>query len=63
MRVNDYFSFGVRHVWVIDPEEKTVWSYTGDGRGESATVLTTDSPRLTLNMSEVFAALAEDIEP
>lgn len=63
VKINDYFSFGVRYVWVIDPEEKTAWSYTRDGKRESATVLTTDSPRLTLDISEVFAALAEDLEP
>jgi Uma2 family endonuclease len=63
VKINDYFAFGVRYVWVIDPEEKTGWSYTSDGKRESATVLTTDSPRLTLNISEVFAALEEDIEP
>jgi Uma2 family endonuclease len=53
----------VRYVWVIDPEEKAAWSYTSDGKRESETVLTTDSPRLTLNLAEVFAALEEDIEP
>ncbi len=26
VKINDYFSFGVRYVWVIDPEEKTAWS-------------------------------------
>jgi Uma2 family endonuclease len=63
VKINDYFSFGVRYVWVIDPEEKAAWSYTSDGKRESETVLTTDSPRLTLNLAEVFAALEEDIEP
>ncbi len=41
LKINDYFSFGVRYVWVIDPEEKTAWSYTSEGKRESATVLTT----------------------
>jgi Uma2 family endonuclease len=62
-KIDDYFAFGVRYVWVIDPEEKMAWSYTSDGKRESATVLTTGSPRLTLNMPEVFAALADDIVP
>jgi Uma2 family endonuclease len=63
VKINDYFAFGVRYVWVIDPEEKVAWSCMSDGKRESPAVLTTDSPRLTLDMSEVFAALAEDIEP
>jgi Uma2 family endonuclease len=63
VKINDYFAFGVRYVWVIDPEEKTAWSYTSDGQRESASVLTTDSPRLTLDIAELFAALEEDIEP
>jgi Uma2 family endonuclease len=62
VKINDYFAFGVRYVWVIDPEEKAAWSYTSDGKRESATVLKTDSPRLTLNIAEVFAALEEDLE-
>jgi len=48
---------------VIDPEEKTAWPYTSDGQRESASVLTTDSPRLTLDIAELFAALEEDLEP
>jgi Uma2 family endonuclease len=63
LKINDYFSFGVRYVWVIDPEEKTAWSYTSESKRESATVLTTDSPRLMLDITEVFAALEEDLEP
>jgi hypothetical protein len=48
---------------VIDPEEKTAWSYTSEGQRESAAVLTTDSPGLALDIAEVFAALEEDLEP
>jgi Uma2 family endonuclease len=63
VKINDYFSFGVQYVWVIDPQERTAWSYTSEGKRETATMLTTESPRLTLNISEVFAALEEDLEP
>jgi Uma2 family endonuclease len=63
VKINDYFSFGVQYVWVIDPQGKTAWSYTSEGKRESATVLTTDSPRLALDIAEIFAVLEEDLEP
>jgi hypothetical protein len=52
----------VQYVWVIDPQGKTAWSYSSEGKRETARVLTTDSPRLTLDIAEVFAALEEDLE-
>jgi Uma2 family endonuclease len=61
-RIEDYFAFGVRHVWLIDPHSKRAWSYTSEGKRESSAVLTTSEPRLTLALDEIFAALADEIE-
>jgi len=61
-KIDDYLKFGVQHVWVIDPAEKTAWSYTRDGRRQPADVLTTSNPGLTLSLKQVFEALREDIE-
>jgi Uma2 family endonuclease len=61
-RIEDYFAFGVRHVWLIDPQSKRAWSYTSEGKRESSAVLTTSEPRLTLALDEIFTALADEIE-
>jgi len=61
-KIDDYLRFGVQYVWIIDPAEKTGWSYTREGRRESAGVLTTSNPDLALSLKEVFEALDEDVE-
>ena len=61
-KIDDYLSFGVGHIWIVDPRAKKGWSYTREGRRESTEVLATSDPRLTLSLDEVFAALADDIE-
>jgi Uma2 family endonuclease len=62
-KIDDYLAFGVPYVWVIDPRRQRAWSYTKEGRRETtAGVLTTGNPDLALKLSDVFAALREDIE-
>ncbi len=29
-RIGDYLSFGVRYVWVLDPQTRKAWIYTSD---------------------------------
>jgi len=62
VKIDDYLGFGVRHVWVIDPSNRTGWSYPRDGRRESTELLTTSDPDLTLSLQEVFEQLKEDVE-
>ncbi len=61
-KIDDYFAFGVKHVWVIDPRTRKGWSYTRDGTREPTEVLTTSDPHLALSLKEVFEALSEDVE-
>jgi Uma2 family endonuclease len=61
-KIDDYLSFGVTYIWLIDPRRKKAWSYTNEGKRESSAVLTTSDPRLTLSLDEVFAGLDDDIE-
>lgn len=61
-KIDDYLKFGVQYVWLIDPAERTGWSYTSEGKRQSADVLTTSDPQLTLSLKEVFEALKEDVE-
>jgi Uma2 family endonuclease len=62
LKIDDYLTFGVRHIWLIDPRRKKAWSYTSEGKRESSAVLTTSEPRLTLKLDEIFATLDDYIE-
>jgi len=62
VKIDDYLTFGVKYVWVIDPRRRKASSYSNAGRRESSAVLTTADPELTLSLDEVFAAAAEDLE-
>lgn len=60
-KIDDYFSFGVRYVWVIDPRNRKGWVYTSEGRIEKTGVLTTQNPGLRLPLEDLFSALSEEI--
>lgn len=61
-KIDDYLAHGVRHIWVIDPDTRKAWSYTREGKRESAGVLTTADPALTLSLHEVFESLNDEVE-
>jgi Uma2 family endonuclease len=57
-RVDDYLSFGVQYVWVIDPESETAWVYTQQDSFESRDlILKTENPELVLPLREIFEAI------
>jgi Uma2 family endonuclease len=62
LKIDDYLTFGVRHIWLIDPRRRKAWSYTNEGKRESSAILTTSEPLLTLNLDEIFATLDDYIE-
>ena len=62
-KIDDYLKFGVAHVWVIDPQSRSAWSYTRDGKREVASVLTTQDPMMEVSIAEFFRELEEDVEP
>jgi hypothetical protein len=59
----DYLAFGVKYVWLIDPEDKSAWVYTAERKREPVRVLTTAEPNISLPLDELFAALDEEVEP
>jgi Uma2 family endonuclease len=61
-KIDDYLSFGVAHIWIVDPRERKGWSYTREGKRESTELLTTSDPRLALSLREVFDALDEAVD-
>ncbi len=54
-RIDDYLRFGVRAVWVIDPERKRAWIHTLEGAHEAIDrVLRNPAGDLEVPLSAVF---------
>ena len=58
-RVKEFLTFGVRYVWVIDPESRTAFTYTKDEGREERDRLTTGNPEISISVPELFAELDE----
>lgn len=58
-QVKEYLAFGVAHVWVVDPENRTAHSYTKDEGREVRDRLTTANPDISISLPELFAELDE----
>jgi Uma2 family endonuclease len=57
-RIDDYLKFGVPNVWVIDPADRRVWTYSSEGSREVKDgVLRTENPSIEVLLAEVFAGL------
>jgi Uma2 family endonuclease len=56
-RVREYLKFGVHHVWVVDPENRTAYSYT-KGR-EVNDRLMTANPEISISLGDLFTELDE----
>jgi Uma2 family endonuclease len=58
IRINDYLTFGIRYVWVINPRTRIAWAYTKDGAHEAKDgMLRTENPAIELPLPEIFKAL------
>ena len=54
-RIDDYLQFGVRFVWLIDPQSRRGWVYTpGEIREAKDGVLRTAGPALEAPLAELF---------
>ena len=58
-RVKEYLAFGVKHVWVIDPDSRTAYSYTSEAGCEVRDQLTTNNPDISISLAELFSQLEE----
>jgi Uma2 family endonuclease len=57
-RVDNYLKFGVRYVWVVDPQSRRAWVYTTNGSVEVKDgILRTEDPVLIVNLVDIFAEL------
>ena len=61
-KIDEYLAFGVRHVWLIDPEERRAWSFTNEGRREATDILSTINPDIRLPIGDLFAELDEAVD-
>jgi Uma2 family endonuclease len=59
-RIDDYLNFGVRYVWVINPQSGRAWAYTTDGISEVRDgILRTENPAIEVPLAKVIAGLEE----
>ena len=56
-RIDDYLSFGVSYVWVLDPRTKRAYVYTSEASREVKENLTTQDPEITVPLRELFPEL------
>ena len=54
-RIEDYLSFGVPYVWVIDPRTKRAYVYTSGGSREEKETLHTPNPEILVPLIEIFS--------
>jgi Uma2 family endonuclease len=63
-RIGEFLRFGVRYVWVVDPELRRAWVYTPEGATEAKDlVLRLDDPQVELPLKEIFAAIDANDHP
>lgn len=56
-KIDDYLRFGVRFVWLVNPETKRAYVYTSEGMVEVKDgVLRTKDPGIAVPLAEVFPA-------
>ncbi len=54
-KIADYFSCGVKYIWVVNPETQRAFVYTSDGMREAKEgILWTENPVIEFPLSELF---------
>jgi Uma2 family endonuclease len=54
-RIQDYLDFGVPVLWVVDPEEKTIWIYRQNGMEQAVgPAVKLDGTSIEVPFSEIF---------
>jgi len=56
-KIDDYLAFGVRYVWVVDPQTRKAWIYTSEGSREVRNgMLRTENPEISIPLAAVFGS-------
>lgn len=54
-RIDDYLAFGVRYVWVVDPQTRKAWIYISESSREVRDgMLRTENPEILVPLEAVF---------
>ena len=54
-KIDDYLTFGVRYVWVVDPRTRKAWIYTSEGSREVCDgMLCTENPEILVPLDAAF---------
>jgi Uma2 family endonuclease len=54
-KIDDFLRFGVRYIWVINPQTRQAYVYTSEGSYEARDgVLRTEAPEIVVPLQEVF---------
>jgi Uma2 family endonuclease len=54
-KIADYLNYGVRYVWVLDPQTKQAFAYTGNETREVKDgVLRTENPAIEIPLDQIF---------
>ncbi len=52
-RIKDYLTFGVPHVWILNPQTRSAWRCTTEGMFETQE-LRTENPEIVLPLAPLF---------
>jgi len=53
-KIDDYLSFGIRYVWVIDPRSRKAYEFTAAGMHEVRELRTQDDPEIIVPLEAGF---------
>jgi len=54
-KIADYLAYGVRYVWILDPQTKQAFTYTNEGMHEAKDgFLRTDNPAIEIPLDQIF---------
>ena len=54
-KIDDYLTFGVRYVWVVDPRTRKAWIHTSEGSREVRDgMVRTEDPEILVPLDAVF---------
>ncbi len=53
-KVAEYLAFGVRYVWVLDPESKEAFAYTASGFEKVEDALRAENPAIEIPLDQIF---------
>jgi Uma2 family endonuclease len=53
-KIADYFSCGVKYIWVVNPETQRAFVHTPEGSREAKGVLRTENPVIEFPLAEIF---------